>query len=157
MAVIVFRNATRIDVPLLVKMLADDPLGLLRERYEDPLPESYLEAFEVIDADPNHELIVAEVDGDVAGFLQVSFLLNLTYQGRWRALIEGVRVNKKYRGEGVGRALFEQAIGRARARNCHVVQLTTDKKRPEALAFYEKLGFKASHEGMKMHLEKHGS
>ena len=157
MAVIVFRNATRIDVPLLVEMLADDPLGLLRERDIDPLPESYLEAFEAIDADPNHELIVAEVDGDIAGFLQVSFLPYLTYQGGWRALIEGVRVDKKYRGEGVGRALFEHAIGRARAKNCHVVQLTTDKKRPEALAFYEKLGFKASHEGMKMHLESHGS
>ena len=152
-----FREAIRADVPRLVEMLADDPLGARRERNENPLPETYFNTFEAINADPNHVLIVAESGGDIAGFLQVSFIPYLTYQGGWRALIEGVRVVKELRSAGVGRALIEHAIERARAKNCHVVQLTTDKKRPEALAFYKKLGFRASHEGMKLHLMSHGS
>ena len=45
------------------------------------------------------------------------------------------------------------AIDRARERGCRIVQLTTDKTRPDALRFYETLGFRATHEGMKLHLE----
>ena len=136
----------------LVAMLADDALGATRENYQDPLPASYMDAFGAIDADPNNELIVAEIEGGIVGFLQVTFIPYLTYQGRWRALIESVRIDKRYRGQGIGRQLFEYAIQMARDRNCHVVQLTTDKKREGALHFYLSLGFVASHEGMKLHL-----
>lgn len=147
-----FRPATRGDVENIVHMLADDPLGSKRERYESPLPSAYFVAFEAIDQDPNNELTVAESGGEVIGVLQMTFIPYLTYQGGWRALIEGVRVSSDSRGEGVGGTMFEWAIRRARERGCHVVQLTTDKARPEALRFYEGLGFKASHEGMKLHL-----
>lgn len=147
-----FRPALREDVDGIVRMLADDALGAKRERYESPLPESYHTAFAAIDADPNNELTVAESGGEVVGVLQMTFIPYLTYQGGWRALIEGVRVSSELRGAGVGGTMFEWAIQRARDRGCHVVQLTTDKARPDALRFYEALGFKASHEGMKLHL-----
>lgn len=147
-----FRRARAADVPEIVRLLADDPLGARRERDETPLPESYARAFAAIDSDPHNELIVAEQDARVVGVLQLTFIPSLTYQGGWRALIEGVRVDARTRSQGLGRALLERAIGRARERGCHLVQLTTDKTRPDAKRFYEALGFVASHEGMKLHL-----
>ena len=145
------RPAQREDVPFIIAMLANDPLGAKRENYSDPLPESYYTAFSAIENDPNHEPMVLEVEGEVCGTLQLSFLPYLTYQGGWRAQIEAVRIHEKLRGQGWGQKVFEWAISRARERGAHVLQLTTDKARPEALNFYEKLGFVASHEGMKMH------
>lgn len=145
------RPATRDDVQHIVAMLADDTLGAQREKYEHPLPESYYQAFRQIDRDPNHELVVLEDDGQVVGTMQLSFLPYLTYQGGVRAQIEAVRIHSSRRGQGLGEKLFRWAIERARERGAHVLQLTTDKKRPDALRFYEKLGFRASHEGMKLH------
>ncbi|MGS0524115.1 GNAT family N-acetyltransferase [Zobellia nedashkovskayae] len=84
--------------------------------------------------------------------MQLSYITYLTYQGGIRAQIEAVRVHEDYRSKGIGQQLFEWAIQRAKQKGAHVVQLTTDKKRPDALKFYEKLGFTASHEGMKLHL-----
>jgi len=149
---VTFRRAERRDVPRIVRLLADDALGAKRERYELPLPAGYLAAFDAIDADPNNEIVVACVGDEVAGVLQITFIPGLTYQGGWRALIEGVRVDEKIRSAGLGRAMVEHAIERARARGCRLVQLTTDKTRPAARGFYESLGFAASHEGMKLHL-----
>jgi GNAT superfamily N-acetyltransferase len=148
-----FRRARADDLPAIVHLLADDPLGAKRERYASPLPESYDQAFAAIDADPNNELIVVErARGAIIGVLQLTFIPSITYQGGWRALVEGVRVAAPYRSTGIGRQLFEWAIERARQRGCHLVQLTTDKARPDAIRFYESLGFVASHEGMKLHL-----
>lgn len=147
------RKATNKDVPHIVMMLANDPLGQKRENFQVPLPASYHDAFEKINTDPNQELVVLEDDSnDVVGTLQLSFLQYLTYQGGIRAQIEQVRIHERKRGQGLGKLLFEWAIKRAKEKGAHVVQLTTDKKRPEALKFYENLGFKASHEGMKLHL-----
>lgn len=124
-----------------------------RENFKDPLPNSYIDAFKSIDKDPNNELIVAETnDYKIAGFMQMTFIPYLTYQSGWRCLIEGVRVNKNCRGEGIGKKLFEWGIQRAKYRNCHLVQLTSDKQRLDAIKFYEALGFKATHEGMKLKL-----
>ena len=153
MSELYFRPAIRSDVPAIVAMLANDPLGARREDFRDPLPGSYYDAFEAIDADDNNELIVVERDGAVIGVLQLTFIPYLTYRGGWRGLIEGVRVAASERGAGVGRQLFEWAIERARERGCHLVQLTSDKQRPDAIRFYEGLGFRASHEGMKLHFE----
>jgi GNAT superfamily N-acetyltransferase len=133
-------------------MLADDMLGSRRERYTLPLPECYYTAFEAIDTDPNNELVVAELDGQVVGVMQLTYIPYLTYQGGWRALIEGVRVDSAWRASGIGRTLFTWAIERAQSQGCHLVQLTSDKARPDAIRFYESLGFVASHEGMKLHL-----
>lgn len=149
---ITFRIAKVQDLDEIVRLLADDKLGSKRERYEDPLPTSYLKAFNAIEVDPNNELIVAVLGEEIVGVLQITFTPYLTYQGGWRATIEGVRTCSTMRGNGIGSQLLKWAIHRAKERNCHVVQLTTDKKRPEALNFYKKLGFDNSHEGMKLHL-----
>ncbi len=149
-----FRPALRDDIPAIVKLLADDVLGRKRERAEDPLPPSYYLAFERIDADENNELHVVLLDDTVVGVLQLTFIPTITYQGGMRAQIEGVRISPKLRGRGVGQAFIRWAIDRARDRRCHLVQLTTDRKRPHPKAFYERLGFVASHEGMKLHMEE---
>ena len=146
------RPATREDVPAIVRMLADDPLGATRERYEDPLPAEYWSAWEAIERDPNQALIVAEVDGEAAGVLQLTFIPGLTRLGSWRALVEGVRIDRARRGAGLGEIMFRWAIDEAKRRGCRLIQLTTDKQRPDAHRFYERLGFVASHEGMKRDL-----
>ncbi len=99
---IVFRIAMRADLPSIVRLLADDDLGSQRERCEDPLPESYYAAYEQIDIDPNHELIVAELNGEVIGTLHLMFLPSISYQGGLRAQIESVRVGARYQGQGIG-------------------------------------------------------
>jgi GNAT superfamily N-acetyltransferase len=148
-----FRPAVIGDLRTIVGMLADDALGARRERLEDPLPDAYLSAFEAIAQDHNNELVVAEgADGTAIAVLQLTFTPFIARQGAWRATIEGVRVAGVHRGSGLGRELFAWAIERARRRGCHLVQLTTDKQRPEAKRFYESMGFVASHEGMKLTL-----
>ena len=152
----IIRPARRDDVQRIVELLVDDELGATREQFTDPLPGSYLAAFDAIDADPNQELVVLELHGTVMGTVQLTIIPYLTYQGRRRGMIEAVRVHQQQRGTGLGERLIRWAIQRARDRGCHVVQLTTDKRRPDALRFYERLGFAASHEGMKLHLGSAG-
>ncbi|MHA6252631.1 GNAT family N-acetyltransferase [Oceanobacillus sp. CAU 1775] len=149
---ITFREATIEDLEAIVSMLADDVLGAKRERFEKPLPTSYIEAFQAIKADPNNELIVALSGSQILGVQQLTFTPYITHQGGWRATIEGVRTLRSARGLGVGTALIQWAIDRARERGCHLIQLTTDKSRDEALHFYRKLGFQPTHEGMKLKL-----
>jgi ribosomal protein S18 acetylase RimI-like enzyme len=147
-----FRIATEHDLDRIVEMLADDVLGSKRERYERPLPDSYFKAFQAITADPNNELVVACRGEEIIGVQQITFTPYITHQGGWRATIEGVRTSSAERGKGLGTELIRFGIQRAKERGCHLVQLTTDKKREDALRFYESLGFKASHEGLKMQL-----
>lgn len=147
------REAHKEDIISIVKMLADDQLGALRENYDDPLPEVYFTAFSHIEEDQNQELLVVETEeGEIVGTMQLSFLRYLTYQGGIRAQIEGVRIRQDQRGKRIGEKMIKWAIQRAKDKKAHVVQLTTDKKRDEAILFYEKLGFSSSHEGMKLHL-----
>ncbi|WP_096186523.1 GNAT family N-acetyltransferase [Evansella halocellulosilytica] len=147
-----FRLATEQDVDKIVEMLADDVLGRKRERYEKPLPNSYYHAFKAISSDPNNELVIAYQDDEIIGVQQITFTPYLTHQGGWRATIEGVRMSSSIRGKGIGTKMINWAIDRAKQRNCHLIQLTTDKKRKDALRFYQGLGFKATHEGLKMRL-----
>ncbi|WP_129674670.1 GNAT family N-acetyltransferase [Candidatus Chloroploca sp. Khr17] len=151
-----FRKAIRTDLERIVQLLADDPLGSQREVLSTPLARSYVQAFEAIAEDENNELVVAQQGATIIGVLQLTFIPYLTHQGSWRALIEGVRVAAEARSAGVGRQLFTWAIRRASERGCRMVQLTSDKSRPDAIRFYESLGFVASHEGMKLQLA-HGS
>jgi ribosomal protein S18 acetylase RimI-like enzyme len=147
---LLFRPATESDLPAIIALLADDALGKTRENASLPLDRRYTTAFEAIARDPNQLLAVAELEGAVVGCLQITFIPGLSRMGMWRGQIESVRIAASLRGRGTGKALFEWAIEQCRSRGCGLVQLTTDKARPEALAFYEKLGFKASHEGMKL-------
>ena len=149
-----FRKATENDISTLVEMIADDELGKKRENFQNPLPKAYLKAFEKINADENQELIVVENENsEIIGTLQLTFIQYLTYRGGIRAQIEAVRIKKDKRGLGIGKMMFEWAINRAKERHAHLLQLTTDKKRPKAIKFYEDLGFKSTHEGMKLHFK----
>lgn len=147
-----FRLAKRRDLPAIVQMLAEDELGAQRERFETPLPQVYYDAFEAIQTDPNQELVVAEVDGEVIGTLQLMFLPSISYQGGTRAQVESVRVTEHLRGQGIGAEMMKWTIERARQRGCHLMQLTSHKSREAAHRFYEKLGFTKSHIGLKINL-----
>ena len=147
------RRAVAADVPALVALLAADQLGAARDGVRDGSDmAAYTAAFEAIDADPAHVLVVAESAGEVVGTLQLSFLPGLARRGAVRAQIEAVRVSDAARGEGLGGAMIGWAIQEARRRGCALVQLTTDKSRTDAHRFYQRLGFVASHEGMKLAL-----
>jgi GNAT superfamily N-acetyltransferase len=148
-----FRCANLSDLSAIVRLLADDELGSQRENYHEPLQEFYLRAFEQIDADPNHELLVAEKDGNVIETLQLIFLPSISFQGGLRAQVESVRVDKKFQNQKIGSQLMEHAVEIAKARGAHVMQLTTHNTRKDAHRFYERLGFKPSHVGMKLNLK----
>lgn len=141
------RRAVAADVPAIVAMLADDPLGARRERPGDP---AYAEAFKEIDADPRQVLAVAVDADEVVGTLQLTFIPGLSRLGATRALIEAVRVRSDQRGNGLGGDLIRWAIDEARSRGAAMVQLTTDASRKDAHRFYERLGFEATHVGMKL-------
>ncbi|GLZ43778.1 GNAT family N-acetyltransferase [Actinokineospora sp. NBRC 105648] len=143
------RPAVAADVPAIVAMLADDPLGATREAPGDP---RYGEAFAEIDRDPRQLLVVAEDGGEVVGTLQLTFTPGLSRLGATRATIEGVRVRTDRRGDGLGQGLIEWAVETARERGAVMVQLTTDASRKQAHRFYQRLGFVASHVGMKLPL-----
>ncbi|WP_340646877.1 GNAT family N-acetyltransferase [Phenylobacterium sp.] len=152
MAAPVFRPARREDVARIVELLADDPLGAGRERFEDPLPAAYYAAFDRIEASDGNILTVAELGGAVVGCLQMTFIPGLSNQGADLALIEGVRVDTALRSQGLGAMLVEWALDAARARGCQAVELFTHKTRTDAHRFYDRLGFAQSHVGYRIKL-----
>jgi GNAT superfamily N-acetyltransferase len=147
------RQATFDDIPVIVRMLADDFLGRQREDTSLPLNENYIAAFREIDADPNNELIVAELGGEIVGTLQLVITPSLSYKGSKRSMVESVRVDSKLRGQGIGRQMMLWAMERARERGCISMHLTSHGERQDAHRFYEKLGFAKSHVGMKLSLK----
>ncbi|AVV41611.1 GNAT family N-acetyltransferase [Streptomyces sp. ID05-04B] len=144
------RAAAPEDVPAIVGMLADDPLGAQRESPNDLGP--YLAALDRLTADPNQRLVVAVREGRVVGTLQLTIVPGLSRRGATRSIIEGVRVHADERGSGLGTRFIEWAIEESRKENCQLVQLTSDSTRTDAHRFYERLGFTASHVGFKLHL-----
>jgi GNAT superfamily N-acetyltransferase len=152
-APVVLRRARQADVAAIVGLIAADQLGATRDGVRGQADlDAYDRAFLAIDADPAHLLLVADRDGEVVGTMQLSFLPGLARRGALRAQIEAVRVAGSTRGSGLGTAMFEWAIEEARRRDCALVQLTTDKARADAHRFYQRLGFVASHDGMKLKL-----
>ncbi|MFD5743786.1 GNAT family N-acetyltransferase [Streptomyces massasporeus] len=144
------RAAVADDVPAIVAMLADDPLGAQRESPDDLAP--YLSALERLSADPNQRLVVAVREGRVVGTLQLTIVPGLSRRGATRSIVEGVRIHADERGSGLGTELIEWAIEESRGQGCQLVQLTSDKTRADAHRFYERLGFTASHTGFKLQL-----
>jgi GNAT superfamily N-acetyltransferase len=150
---VIIRRAEERDVRSIVDLLAADQLGATRDGVraaEDLAP--YQRAFHAIDRDSAHLLAVAEADAQIVATFQLSFLPGLARRGALRAQIEAVRVRADYRGRGLGEALMAWAIDEARRRGCAIVQLTSDKSRLAAHRFYGRLGFVATHEGMKLSL-----
>lgn len=148
-----FRPATRDDLEIIVALLANDELGQTRETRKETLPTNYIEAFAAIDRDPANEVIVGIDSDGIFGTMQLTYIPNLTFEGATRCLIEGVRVSDRVQGQGLGRKMFEWGIDRARENGCKIVQLTSNKARDGAIAFYDKLGFEASHVGFKLYLD----
>ena len=149
---LVFRTATRDDLPVMIAMIADDQLGQARDDARLPLDQRYVDAFGAIERDPNQRLVMVEQAGAVIGCFQITFIPGISRRGAWRGQIESVRVARAKRGAGIGTAMFEWAIAECRRRGCKLVQLFPDKSRADAHRFYERLGFKPSHEGMKLAL-----
>ncbi|WP_328338700.1 GNAT family N-acetyltransferase [Micromonospora sp. NBC_00421] len=147
---VILREAVRADLPAVLALLADDVLGRAREH--TGVDEAYERAFADITADPRNQQVVAERAGEVVGCFQLTYIPGLGRHGAERALVEAVRVRADLRGQGLGRTMMSWAIDQARRRGCGLMQLTTDKSRTEAHRFYQRLGFVASHEGMKLPL-----
>ena len=145
-----FREAAEADLAAIVGLLADDDLGKLREDDSLPLAQAYVDAFKAIAEDSNQGQCVAEIDGQVVGTLQITFIPGISHKGGWRGQIESVRVAPSRRGAGVGQKFISWAVDQCRAKGCRLVQLTSDKSRHDAQRFYERLGFSASHEGYKL-------
>lgn len=153
---ITFRYATREDLPSIVALLADDEKGKTREEFTDPLPDAYYQAFDAMqsqstEALPNKYLLAVQ-GPDIVGCLQLTLIAGLSRRGQLRAQIEGVRVSSKVRGQKIGEKLITHSISISKSLGAALVQFTTDKTRKDAHRFYERLGFEASHEGMKMRL-----
>ena len=153
MNTISIREANITDLPYIIKLMSDDNLGNQREEYKLPLPQCYIEAFENISADKNSILLVACDAEHVIGNLQITFTQYLSHKGSMRATIENVRIDKNKRNLGIGTQLMNYAIKLAKDKNCSIVQLTSHKTRKNAHRFYERLGFRATHEGMKLSLQ----
>ncbi len=147
---IVFREALPQDVAAIVALLADDVLGAARETVSDPPLAEYLDAFEAVAANPYDHLVLAEAEGRIVGCAQLTVLNGLSRRGTRRGLLESVRIAGSHRSGGLGRALIVHMIDLARREGCGMVQLTSDISRTRAHAFYERLGFKATHVGMKL-------
>ncbi|WP_432007103.1 GNAT family N-acetyltransferase [Streptomyces parvus] len=144
------RPATPDDLPAVVAMLADDPLGAQRESPDDLAP--YREAFQRLADDPNQHVVVAVREERVVGTLQLTIIPGLSRRGATRSIIEGVRIHGDERGSGLGTQLIQWAVDESRRQNCQLVQLTSDITREDAHRFYERLGFTASHVGFKLAL-----
>jgi GNAT superfamily N-acetyltransferase len=152
MTEIVIRPASHEDLPAIVAMLADDPLGAKREDPAQPLQPRYLQAFAAIAASPDHQLVVMEWEGEVLATLQLSFIPGISRRGAWRGVIEGVRVRADRRGMGLGARLIAWAAEQCRDRGCGVIELAAHESRTEAHRFYKRLGFKPTHVGFKLEL-----
>lgn len=146
---VTFRVATLADLPTVLALLADDSIARDRTGYAVEPTAAVRAAFDEIAADPNNELLVGERAGEVIACLQLTFIPGLSRGGMRRALVEAVRVRSDLRGQRIGEQLMEVAMARSRDRGCGLIQLTTDKRREAAHRFYARLGFEASHEGMK--------
>jgi GNAT superfamily N-acetyltransferase len=151
---IIHRRAKLEDLKAIVSLLADDKLGRTREQASSEVAQEYLDAFAKIDSDPNQYLMVLENDGEVIGTCHLTLMPSLTFSGSTRLQIEAVRVDRRIRGQNLGQQMIEFAINWGFDHGATIIQLTTNKERAKALRFYEKLGFKASHEGMKLYLEQ---
>lgn len=147
-----FRDATPDDLGFIVRLIVDDNVVATNDRPDEPDHPRYLAAFEAIAADPNQRLIIAERDGQPVGTQQLTFIPGIARFGESRCLIEAVHIAPTHRNLGLGGEMIGWAIEQARTRGCGLVQLTSNKQRLDAHRFYERLGFKKSHEGFKLAL-----
>ncbi|MET3648644.1 GNAT family N-acetyltransferase [Phyllobacterium ifriqiyense] len=152
MPALIFRKAVQTDLRTLILLLADDELGQSRETVSDPIADCYIRALKAIEEDQNQLLVAVVEDDQIIGCMQLSYIPGLSRSGMWRGQIESVRIAPSHRCRGIGHRMIEWAIENFRERGCGLVQLTSDKTRPDALRFYSSLGFAPTHEGFKLSL-----
>ncbi|WP_341756665.1 MULTISPECIES: GNAT family N-acetyltransferase [unclassified Candidatus Tisiphia] len=148
------RKATIADLTAIITLLLEDDLGQTREQLSERLDQAYIDAFHSIDNDPNQYLMIMEMDKEIVGTCHLTIMPSLTFIGSTRMQIEAVRVSKDYRGQHLGEWMMNTAMKYGKSKGVSIVQLTTNKKRPRAKQFYEKLGFETTHEGMKLYWNK---
>jgi GNAT superfamily N-acetyltransferase len=147
-----YRAATPADLPFIITQIVDDSVVAVDDDPADATSEGYLKALAAIDADPNQEMFVVELDGERVGCFHLTYIPGLMRRGMWRGLIEVVHVVPERRNGGVGTAMMRWALDRCRDRGCGMAQLTSNKARIDAHRFYERLGFAKSHEGFRISL-----
>ena len=147
------RRARESDLPALIALFAEDPIGGHGDTTAPEAFEEYLRAFHVIEASANEQLFVAERQGEVVGTFEIMFNRTLTGRGGLVMVVEAVQTRADLRGQGIGAAMLDHAIQEARRRDCRLVQLSSNMARTDAHRFYERLGFVKSHYGFKMKLK----
>jgi len=152
MTKLTYRKAKIEDVKAIIALLVEDELGSSRENAAEKIDPKYIEAFHKIDSDPNQFLMVVNLDDEIVGTCHLTIMPSLTFTGSTRMQIEAVRVSEKHRGNKIGEWMIDTSIEYARSQGVKIIQLTTNKKRDRAKKFYEKVGFTATHEGMKLYL-----
>ena len=146
------RDATEADLPRIIELLALLSLDQPREELGPPLPESYRQAFQKIQANRGQRQLVVEAQGRVVGTATLIIVPNLSHRGRPYAIVENVVVDSSERGAGYGEALMRYAREEARRAGCYKLSLTSNKQRKDAHRFYERLGFQRTHEAFRMNL-----
>lgn len=145
-----YRKATKDDLANIVALLIEDDLGKNREVLDNKLDDAYLKAFELIDKDPNQYLMLSIMNETIVGTCHLTIMQSLTFKGSIRMQIEAVRVSAKMRGQNIGEHMIEHAIEYGKLHGASIIQLMTNKHRHRAKKFYKKIGFDATHEGMKL-------
>jgi len=146
------RDATKDDLPRLVELLGQLSLDEPREDAGPPLPDRYSQAFSEIEADPRQRLFVVEVGERIVGAASLVIVPNLSHVGSPYAVVENVVVDASERGGRLGALLMERCVEEARQAGCYKLSLTSNKRRADAHRFYERLGFRATHEGYRVDL-----
>ncbi len=152
-ATLTYRKATRADLRAIIFLLLQDELGKTRENLAAEIDQRYIDAFEKINTDPNQYLMVAELDRSVVGSCHLTIMPSLTFTGSTRMQIEAVRIHESYRRQKLGEQMLHEVIRYGKSQGASIIQLTTNKKRVEALKFYQRVGFESTHEGMKLYLD----
>lgn len=147
------RKATINDLNQIISLLAEDDLGAKREEIDSSINQKYIDAFLLINQDPNQYLMVVESDGKtIIATCHLTIIPSLTFTGSSRMQIEAVRVSEKLRGQKIGEWMINKSIEYGISKGATIIQLTTNIQRPRAKIFYERLGFKSTHVGMKLYL-----
>lgn len=147
-----YRRAVEADLPFIVKLLTDDAVRATDDRPDEPFHPRYVAALRELEADPNQMMMLAVLEGETVGTIQLTFIPGIAGLGTKRCLVEAVHIAPAHRSRGLGTRMIQWAIEQARERGCGMVQLTSNKKRLDAHRFYERLGFLKSHEGFKYYL-----
>jgi len=151
---LIHRKARIDDLKAIVSLLAQDKLGQIREQISDELDQRYIDVFHKINNDPNQYLMVLCENENIIGTCHLTLMPSLTFTGSTRMQIEAVRVHPDARGKSIGQQMIGFAMDWGKNHGATIFQLSTNKERADALRFYERLGFKSTHEGMKLYLEQ---